>query len=53
MKEQHGQKSRVSLPQVDLTKKEERVTKERIQDLTLKHQAKRLEIPEGHHSVLE
>ena len=53
MKAQHGQKSQVSPPQVDLTKKEGKVTKEKIQDLTLKHQAKKLETPAGHPSVLE
>jgi hypothetical protein len=37
----------------DLTRKEESLTKERILDLTSKHQAKRLETPVGNRSVLE
>jgi hypothetical protein len=37
----------------DSTKKDESLTREKIQDLTLKHQARRLEIPGGHPSALE
>ena len=38
---------------VDLMRKEGSLTKEKILDLTLKHQARRLEIPVGHPFVLE
>ena len=38
---------------VDLMRKEGSLTREQILDLTLKHQAKRLEIPVGHPFVLE
>ena len=48
-----GQKSQVSLPQVDSTKKDESLTREKILDQTLKHHQRRLEIPVGHPSVLE
>ena len=37
----------------DSMRKDESLTKRRIQDLTLKHQARRLEIPGGHPSALE
>ena len=37
----------------DSTKKDESLTKEKILDQTLKHQARRLEIPVGHPSALE
>ena len=53
MKEQPGQKSRVSPIQADLTKKDENLTKEKILDLTSKHLAKRLEIPVERRSALE
>jgi len=52
-KEQPGQKNQERKNLADLTKKEGSLTKEKIQDLTLKHQAKRLEIPGGHPSALE
>ena len=35
----------------EATKKEGSLTREKIQDLTSKHQARRLEIPGGSHSV--
>ena len=37
----------------DSTKKDESLMREKILDQTLKHQAKRLEIPVGHLSALE
>jgi len=37
----------------DSTKKDESLTKEKIQDLTSKHQARRLETPVGNPSALE
>ena len=37
----------------DSTKKDVNLTKEKIQDLTLRHQARRLETSVGHHSALE
>jgi hypothetical protein len=37
----------------DLTKKDESLTKEKIQDLTSRHQARRLETPVGNPSALE
>ena len=37
----------------DSTKKDASLTKEKILDLTLKHRARRLEIPGGHPSALE
>ena len=52
-KEQHGQKKQERIKKEDLTKKDESLTKERIQEATLRHQARRLEIPAGHHSALE
>jgi hypothetical protein len=53
MKEQHGPENLVKTNLEDSTKKAESLTREKIQDLTLKHQAKRLETPVGNHSVLE
>ena len=47
------EKNQERTPKEDLTKKDESLTKRKIQDLTLKHQAKRLEIPGGHPSALE
>ena len=52
-KEQPGQKSQEKVSQEDLTQKDADLMKRKIQDLTLKHQAKRLEIPGGHPSALE
>jgi hypothetical protein len=52
-KEQHGQKKQGKINQEDSTKRDESLMKERILDLTLKHQAKRLEIPAGNPSALE
>ena len=52
-KEQHGQKSQDKTSQADLTKKAEEVTNAKILDLTLKHLARKLETPAGHHSALE
>ncbi len=52
-KEQPGQKSQEKVSQEDLTQKDEDLMKRKIRDLTLKHQAKRLEIPGGHPSALE
>ena len=46
-------KKKESLSQVDSMKKAESLTKEKIQDLTSKHLARRLEIPVGHLSALE
>ena len=48
-----GPRSQGKTPKEDSTKKDESLTKEKILDLTLKHQARRLEIPEGHPSALE
>ena len=53
MKEQPGQKSRVSPSRADLMKRDESLTKEKILEATLRHQARRLEIPEGHPFALE
>jgi len=53
MKEQPGQKSQERTPKEDSMKKDESLTKRKIQDLTLKHQARKLEIPGGHPSALE
>jgi hypothetical protein len=52
-KEQPGQKSQAKVSQEDLTQKDADLMKRKIQDLTLKHQARRLEIPGGHPSALE
>ena len=52
-KEQPGQKSQEKVSQEDLTQKDADLMKRKIQDLTLKHQARRLEIPGGHPSALE
>ena len=48
-----GQKSRVSPNQADLMKRDESLTKEKILEATLRHRARRLEIPEGHPFALE
>ena len=37
----------------DSTKKDENLTREKILDLTSRHQARRLETPVGNHSALE
>jgi hypothetical protein len=50
---QPGPEKKDKTPKVDSTKKDESLTREKIQDLTLKHQARRLETPVGNHSVLE
>ena len=51
--EQHGQRKKERTNLEDSTKKDESLTKEKIQDLTSRHQAKRLETPVGHRFVLE
>ena len=51
--QRHGQEKKERTSQEDLTKKEENRMREKIQDLTLKHQARRLETPVGHPSALE
>ena len=48
-----GQRRLARTKKVDLMRKEGSLTKEQILDLTLKHQARRLEIPVGHPFVLE
>ena len=53
MKDQPGPKNQEKTPKEDSTKKDASLTREKILDLTLKHQAKRLEIPGGHPSALE
>ena len=52
-KEQHGQKSQERIKRAVLTRKAEDLTKEKIQEATLRHQARRLEIPVANPSVLE
>ena len=52
-KGQHGQKNQEKIKKADSTKKDESLMRRKIQDLTLKHQARRLEIPGGHPSALE
>ena len=44
-KEQHGQRSKEKTNQGDLTKKAENLTKEKIQEATLRHQAKKVGNP--------
>ena len=51
--QQHGQERKERKNQVDSTKKDANLTKERILEATLKHQARRLETPVAHHFVLE
>ena len=50
---QPGPEKKDKISPEDLTKKDEGLMKRRIQDQTLKHQARRLEIPGGHPSALE
>jgi len=52
-KEQPGQKNQDRTNLEDSTKKDESLMRRKIQDLTSKHQARRLEIPGGHPSALE
>ena len=47
-KEQHGHEKQEKTKREDLTKKDESLTKERIQEATLRHLQRRLEIPAGH-----
>ena len=53
LENQPGLEKKDKTKKVDSMRKEENLTREKIQDLTLKHQAKRLETPVGNHSVLE
>ena len=50
---QPGKEKKEKISQEDLTQKDENLMKRKIQDQTLKHQARRLEIPGGHPSALE
>ena len=52
-KEQHEQKKQERIKREDLTKRDVNLTKEKIQEATLKHQARRLEIPVAHRFALE
>ena len=48
-----GQGKQEKTNQVDSTKKDESLTREKILEATLRHHQRRLEIPVGHPSVLE
>ena len=48
-----GQEKLAKTKKVDLTKRDASLMKEKILEATLRHQARRLEIPVGHRFVLE
>ena len=53
MNPQHGQEKQEKVKKEDSTRKAENLTNAKILEATLKHQAKRLEIPEGNRFALE